>query len=482
MRLNTIFIVFIWTIQSLIISSYASIELFDNAGQFYSSTQKKQGDMEMIHLQLLKNAKESIYIEIYEMRNKEFQEEIFRALERGVLVNMVIEPDPVGNACDALSAKEKNDNPRCEISQNFIDRFDDVVKKMSKKYANKKVGLSKIRYYNKNLCNSNGTKNCFMHGKMIIVDESRVLLSTGNFNDTSFCDISIKNKNECRRDFSILIQDDKKVAKFKEIFFLDFEHGTPCDIGPEKLKSGRPLSLTEERCQLQISKEKNVPIEKISKEILQHLDKNMGMAKGEIFEITVSPYSEKRMIDLIDSAKNKIQVQAQYIKVESWLKALLRALERGVKVEINLASLCHFYGKNGPSISYKDYHHEEGLFGKFINPLRFFDKNAAHIKFFIQGVPYPHKGIGGYLHAKVFIIDEKVAWIGSTNGSEMSNSYNREYGVIFNNNKIVKELSHFVSQDFERSWSVEEHIPDPYGMDHHRKINSGACLVHPGSK
>lgn len=450
---------------------FAAIQIYDNAAQFTG---------QIPHLQLLRNAKKSISIEIYEIKSATMQMEILNALSRGVKVQLVVEPDPVGNACDAFSSRDKEDNARCEKGQAFIDNFYKNVEKAQTAFPKSQVGQSGIRYYNKNLCNNPNNEDekkshCFMHAKMIILDSQITLLSTGNFNPTSFCEQDIREKNECRRDFSVVLTDATKAKAFENIFAIDYQHGANCDIPPHNPSPKRVMGVSEELCKIQNEEQKDVSNITVQNDIEQIIQKNTLNPKGESTEITVSPYSEKRIVKLLDSAKTRIQIQAQYLKVASWHAALLRALGRGVKVEINLASLCHFFGKGGPSITYKDYHEEGGLFARFINPLRYHATNPAKIKFFTQGVPYPEKGIGGYLHSKVFIIDENIAWVGSTNGSEMSNSFNRELGIIFNSQKNIKELKAILDQDFKQSLTVEEHIPHPF---HPKKYHpAGTCKV-----
>ena len=45
------------------------------------------------------------------------------------------------------------------------------------------------------------------------------------------------------------------------------------------------------------------------------------------------------------------------------------------------------------------------------------------------------KGLG-YIHSKVFLIDDKVAFIGSVNGSDRAINFNREFGYIITDSNL----------------------------------------------
>ncbi len=56
-----------------------------------------------------------------------------------------------------------------------------------------------------------------------------------------------------------------------------------------------------------------------------------------------------------------------------------------------------------------------------------------------------------YMHAKLFVVDNKIAWIGSENISAASLDQNREAGIIMNDSAIVGKLSDTFQSDWGNS-------------------------------
>jgi phosphatidylserine/phosphatidylglycerophosphate/cardiolipin synthase-like enzyme len=105
-----------------------------------------------------------------------------------------------------------------------------------------------------------------------------------------------------------------------------------------------------------------------------------------------------------------------------------------VSIEVQLADTCN-YG----SISEKDAYYFDQIFRSFdtagIKVQMFNKKNKVH-------------GRPGYMHAKVMIVDNKKAWVGSINVSEYSFEHNREFGIFLANKSRVAAFSQFLDEDF----------------------------------
>jgi phosphatidylserine/phosphatidylglycerophosphate/cardiolipin synthase-like enzyme len=52
------------------------------------------------------------------------------------------------------------------------------------------------------------------------------------------------------------------------------------------------------------------------------------------------------------------------------------------------------------------------------------------------------------------VIDNKLAWVGSVNGSVNSTTKNREFGIIFKTKKSVKKLVKIMDEDFNHPFST----------------------------
>ena len=141
--------------------------------------------------QLIKKAKKSIDIEIYEMKDKLFRNLLLEAAsQRKVKVRILSEANSVGNSCNELSPEDlPTDTVQCKLDKEFVRSL---------------LALGGVyKNFNKELLCGIVDKKCWMHGKMMIVDGTRVLLSTGNFNDSSFCNLEAKPR-KCNRDYSYL--------------------------------------------------------------------------------------------------------------------------------------------------------------------------------------------------------------------------------------------------------------------------------------
>lgn len=239
-----------------------------------------------------------------------------------------------------------------------------------------------------NLC-ADSRKPCFEHGKMVIADKKAVLISTGNFNSSNLCNLA-QNPARCNRDFSMIARESEVVTFLSNLFEKDLK-GDAYNV-KAMLFSGR---LRE--------------------------------------RITVSPYSLEPLTQLIDSATLSIRIVNQYLNEPNLNQALIRAAARGVKVEMTLASACSFAPPTLPEI-------------KSLGTLF---KSFDQAGFSVRMLPSQLKinGKPGYLHAKAIVIDDKTAWVGSVNGSSAALSNNREFGMIFSEQKWVAPLIKILDTD-----------------------------------
>ncbi|MBS1959953.1 MAG: hypothetical protein JST80_10805 [Bdellovibrionales bacterium] len=233
-------------------------------------------------LNLLKNTKKTLDIEIYQMDDQDVHAALRAALARGVKIRIIQEPRPAGGGCLIFSSPVAADNPGCVANKKLIA---DV----------RKAGGTYVPF-NKELCGKPNS-NCFEHGKMVISDNQYVLLSTGNFNSTNLCNAHF-NPAKCNRDYSVLTWDPGSVRTLATIFAADLK-SVPYDLGAI-------------------------------------------LASNEAAKITVSPYSMKPLVEFIRSAKQLIQVQNQYLKDPELNQALMEAAQRGIKVYVQTASICAF--------------------------------------------------------------------------------------------------------------------------------------------
>jgi phosphatidylserine/phosphatidylglycerophosphate/cardiolipin synthase-like enzyme len=327
-------------------------------------------------LPLLQNARNAIDIEIYTMGDKTVRRLIREALARGVKVRILKDPNPLGDSCDLFSGAASS-SADCADQQKLVS---DV-----------RAAGSIFEPFNKQaLCPNGGGKSgtlCYEHGKIALAD-GIALVSTGNFDNTNLC---IDGATKCDRDFTLIYDDATVYGTLQSIFDADLK-GVSYDV-----RSLIPASLQD--------------------------------------TLTVSPDSLTPIVNFINSAKESIDLEAQYLKEPHLNAALEAAANRGVRVSVTVASACAF-GKPAASAA-----------AEIQSVYTAFDRDGISSRFFnasnrIDGNP-------GYMHAKVIVVDGTRAWLGSENGSSESLTENREYGVIFDNADWVRTILDTVKADHD---------------------------------
>lgn len=332
----------------------------------------------------IRRAEKTVDIEIYEMNDSDVRQALREAIKKNVVIRIVKDPSPVGKSCKLwMSPKDSED--------------DDCTDLRKLKVEIENAGGSIIPFEKNILCGQKSkTEYCYQHGKIILIDRvlaSRAaLISTGNFNPTNLCDLN-EDPTKCNRDFSYISRDREVIATLSTVFESDFN-------------------------------QKRMDIETL-------------VRSGKVNKkLTISPYSLEPIVNFINSAKSKIQIQTQYLKYKKFTDALIAAKEanKSLKIEVQIAEPCN-YG----SMSEDDASNYADLFTKF---------DSVGISLALFGKSHKVHGKPGYLHSKVIIIDGKKAWIGSTNISETSFLHNREFGIFFSNKNRVSAFSSFLTEDF----------------------------------
>lgn len=336
---------------------------------------------------LIQSAKKSIAIEIYEIENTRVQDAILRAMDRGVKVRIIQESEAVGSSCPVFDRIYAGDTQECKSQKSFVQK------------VRSKGGFYTPFAYQQ-FC-SDSQYRCLEHGKMILVDDEKALISTGNFNSSNLCDPKgvpldkgpVKPSGDlstCNRDYTIVSTDPNVVATLSAVFDSDFK-GSAYDL-------------------------------------------NKILKTKAAQKVTVSPYSLNPLIQFIRSAKKSILVENQYLKNTEMNAELMAASKRGVKVYLVVNSACVF-GKPD------DYVTEQ-----WKSTFKAFDQAGVKTRTFTRQVKI--NGYNGYLHSKAIVVDGARAWVGSVNGSTQALTQNREYGIFLSDANEVAKLSNFIVSDY----------------------------------
>ncbi|MBI4803318.1 MAG: hypothetical protein HY796_12425 [Elusimicrobia bacterium] len=332
--------------------------------------------------QVLALAEESIDIEIYKMADPDIHAMLRKAINRKpdpIRVRIIKDPNTAGELCRYFEPISSKDTEDCQDQKNLVAEI------------RASPGGEFVPFNGKKLCkgrNKKGRpKNCFQHGKLILIDGKHALLSTGNFDITSSCNLK-RNPKVCNRDFSYITSDPEVVKTLSEIFENDLAG--------------------------------------------EWYDLETYFTESISGKLTISPFSLEPLVAFINRAQKSIRIVNQYLKEKTINDALKDKAAENIKIQAMVASLCSS-GKP------KNKRSAMALFGGF-------DDSGIPIRMFTSSMKV--RGQPGYLHAKAIVIDDVYAWIGSINGSELAVSANREFGIFFDRPADVKRLIKILDADY----------------------------------
>lgn len=144
--------------------------------------------------------------------------------------------------------------------------------------------------------------------------------------------------------------------------------------------------------------------------------------------------SESKLVDLINSADQSIEIWIENMGNANVHAALDAAAKRKVNVRV-LTSVCGL-GMDGTA-AYKN-----------LNDLK---KRGVIVK----GTPFPANETVPYIHAKTITVDHQVLFLGSENFSFNSLTKARELGIVFKDAAIEAKMSAL----FEKDWAQAVEIP-----------------------
>ena len=325
---------------------------------------------------LIASAKKSIDIEIYTMKDMGVINALKTAMGRGVKLRVIQTPNPVADSCGVFKPSDASTPADCLAIRAFVT----YVKNNGGQYES----------FSFDLCGIQG-KSCYEHGKLMIIDQKEVMMSTGNFDPTNLCD-QAESPAHCNRDFTVTTTDVAAVQAYESIFDKDLL-ATPYNL----------QSILE-----------TAP------------------------NVTASPLSMQPIVDFIGTAKKTLQIENQYLNDPTMNNAIVAAAKRGVKVFVMVASVTSF-GALDPTNDASKISRWESTFKEF---------DQAGIKSLIFDDQMKVNNNPGYLHAKTILVDGTHAWVGSVNGSTMSLTSNREFGYFSNDKTFTKHLGEVMYADF----------------------------------
>ena len=133
--------------------------------------------------------------------------------------------------------------------------------------------------------------------------------------------------------------------------------------------------------------------------------------------------SRERLTRLIDSAKASITVYCEIAQDDGLIQALVAAQKRGVKMRLLISP---------PSATESDGNTED---------LDKLQRSKAKVRYLKSP----------YMHAKTYVIDDKIAFVGSQNISTGSLEFNRELGIVFTDATAIRLLDEIFEKDWDKA-------------------------------
>ena len=133
--------------------------------------------------------------------------------------------------------------------------------------------------------------------------------------------------------------------------------------------------------------------------------------------------ARERITRLIDSANSSITVYCEIAQDDGLIQALTAAQKRGAKVRLLISP-----ASNPDSDGNKD----------DLDKLQRSKIKVRYLK-------------SPYMHAKTYVVDDKIAFVGSQNISTTSLEFNRELGIVFTDLTAIRLLNEIFDKDWDKA-------------------------------
>jgi phosphatidylserine/phosphatidylglycerophosphate/cardiolipin synthase-like enzyme len=135
--------------------------------------------------------------------------------------------------------------------------------------------------------------------------------------------------------------------------------------------------------------------------------------------LVVSPTnSRQQLLDLIGRAQSSLDIYAEVVRDPEMLRAIIDAVERGVDVRLVMSGTAE-------------------------------DSNARDRAWLASSGVRVHVISDPYIHAKMFLADERELFVGSQNLTATSLDQNRELGIILTDAGSIERAGRVFDQDFQ---------------------------------
>lgn len=340
----------------------------------------------------IKNATESIYLNVYEFTHPMLCDVLVDALRRNVSVNLFLEGSPIGG----ISLEEKYILRR-------IDSYGGNIRLL-------KSDIDSLIY----------SRYSFNHAKYVIIDNKTLIVESCNWAVTG---IPV-DSNYGNREWGIIIKNSEAAEYFLNVFLDDFNFKRCDSVSYDDYDFFIPEGFFLKDI---YTYDENLPI-------FESID---FIGNFTIRPVLSPDFSLKSVYDFIDSANESIFVEQLYIykfwdeDINPLVNLLIKKAKIGVDVKVIL-NYNRFYNDTNEKCN------ETKIF---------LEENGAEVKLIDSNWSYFTN-----VHNKGVIVDNQSVLISSINWNENSFMNNRETGLIIENPEIAK----YFAEVFFYDWSLQE--------------------------
>ena len=354
-------------------------------------------------LKAINSATSTLHINAYELTSQAIAEAIVEQIKQGVKVTILEEGQPVGG-----------------FSKDARERRSEIVNAMNRKgrgngfYMMEADSVAERRFH-------------FDHAKYILVDNDELLLGSENYSNTG----NPEQGNKGNRGWAVLTQEKNIAQHFAGVFKGDCDT-TKGDVHRHSgTFDGAPNWLA-------IPEIEEAPVNRRAL---------TGLEAAKIDIVTAPDNSEKAILDLLNSAKDTIDVELMSFnskwkdKRSPFFGALVAAAKRGVDIRVLLNDNTVFERRSDKNVKKSNPNLDT------VNALNKLTGLKGKLKAKIADID--SMGVT-YIHNKGVLVDGNRVLVSSINWTENSVVNNREAALIITSEEVYEHYSKLFNSD----WAV----------------------------
>ncbi|MCI6218279.1 MAG: phospholipase D family protein [Helicobacter sp.] len=400
------------------------------------------GTQALLHrIALTRIAQKSILLQSYiykdEISSKLFIYELWKAANRGVKIQILIDDNGLDSDFSDIITLDSHDNIEVKIFNPYKNR-------------SRFLRLPEMVYDFKRI-------NHRMHNKIFVVDNIALIIGGRNVADNYF-DSDLKT-NFADTD-AIFLGDVAKKASENFALYWQFENSIPAYLLPSKrtMKSYQKNILKGMQSIQKYPQEFEQYEELLNNFLQNYKNKKFELTWGKASFIADSPSKihgdsarpiSDALKEILKHTKNEICIAAAYFVPGNEASKTLETL---AKDNIKLSVLTNSLSSTDSILVYGAWERYRDRLAN--NGVRIYEyqyegkSKKANVRSKL------HSSAGASLHSKSIVFDSYITWIGSFNMDARSDNLNTESVVVFENKEFAEKTKRDIQEQMADSWQI----------------------------